>query len=311
MSLEILALFMFGALLLALAVGHPLAFSLGGVAFYFGLIGWGGNWWAVLTMFVNKTYGGMDNFVLVAVPLFIFMAQLMDAAGIAEKLYHTLHVLMGPIRGGLAVATIMVCVIFAASCGIVGATEVAVGVLAAPALVRRHYNISLTAGTICAGGTLGIIIPPSVMLVVYGSMKGMSVGKLFAAAFFPGLLLAVLYIFFILIICAIFPAMGPPLPKEERIYNWHQKFVMAITSLVPPVTLILIVLGSIVLGIATPTEASGMGCLGGFLLALIYRKLTWKVIKDAAYATLQTTSMILIIYIGGCCFSSLFRAGRR
>jgi len=306
MSLEILALFMFGALLLALAVGHPLAFSLGGVAFYFGLIGWGGNWWAVLTMFVNKTYGGMDNFVLVAVPLFIFMAQLMDAAGIAEKLYHTLHVLMGPIRGGLAVATIMVCVIFAASCGIVGATEVAVGVLAAPALVRRHYNISLTAGTICAGGTLGIIIPPSVMLVVYGSMKGMSVGKLFAAAFFPGLLLAVLYIFFILISCAIFPAMGPPLPKEERIYNWHQKFVMAITSLVPPVTLILIVLGSIVLGIATPTEASGMGCLGGFLLALIYRKLTWKVIKDAAYATLQTTSMILILYIGGSCFSAVF-----
>ena len=257
-------------------------------------------------MFVNKTYGGMDNFVLVAVPLFIFMAQLMDAAGIAEKLYHTLHVLMGPIRGGLAVATIMVCVIFAASCGIVGATEVAVGVLAAPALVRRHYNISLTAGTICAGGTLGIIIPPSVMLVVYGSMKGMSVGKLFAAAFFPGLLLAVLYIFFILISCAIFPAMGPPLPKEERIYNWHQKFVMAITSLVPPVTLILIVLGSIVLGIATPTEASGMGCLGGFLLALIYRKLTWKVIKDAAYATLQTTSMILILYIGGSCFSAVF-----
>ena len=306
MSLEILAFLMFGALVLALAVGHPLAFSLGGVAFFFGLIGWGGNWWALVGMFTSKTYGGMDNFVLVAVPLFIFMAQMMDAAGIAEKLYHTLHVLMGPIRGGLAVATIMVCVMFAASCGIVGATEVAIGLLAAPALMKRHYNISLTAGTICAGGTLGIIIPPSIMLVVYGSMKGMSVGKLFAAAFFPGLLLAALYIVYILTSCAIFPAMGPPLPKEERTYTWRQKIVMAMTSLVPPLALILIVLGSIIFGIATPTEASGMGCMGSSFLALIYRKLTWKVAKDAVYATLQTTSMILIIYIGGCCFSAVF-----
>ena len=306
MSPEILAFLMFGALMLCLFVGHPLAFSLGGVALFFGLIGWGGNWWAVVGMFCSKTYGGMDNFVLVAVPLFIFMAQMMDASGIAEKLYHTLHVLMGPIRGGLGVATVMVCVIFASSCGIVGATEVAVGLLAAPALMKRGYSISLTAGTICAGGTLGIIIPPSVMLVVYGSMKGMSVGKLFAAAFFPGLLLAVLYILYILISCTIFPKMGPPLPKEERTHTWRQKMWMAITSLLPPLLLIVVVLGSIVMGIATPTEASGMGCLGAFLLALIYRKLTWKMIKDATYATIQTTSMVLILYIGGLCFSSVF-----
>jgi tripartite ATP-independent transporter DctM subunit len=257
-------------------------------------------------MFINKTYGGMDNFVLVAVPLFILMAQIIESTGVAEKLYQTLHVLMGPIRGGLALATIMVCVIFAASCGIVGATEVAVGVLAVPALLKRNYSIELTAGTICAGGTLGIIIPPSVMLVVYGSMKGMSVGKLFAAAFFPGLLLAVLYMAYILIRCGINPNFGPPLPREERIYNLGQKLRMAIISVVPPLVLIFVVLGSIVLGIATPTEASGMGCLGAFLLALLYRRLNWKVIRDATYATLRMTSMILTLYIGGNCFSSVF-----
>jgi tripartite ATP-independent transporter DctM subunit len=303
---ETLALIMFGMLFITLFLGHPLAFSLGAVALFFGLIGWGGSVDVVLALFANKTYGVMDEYVLVAVPLFIFMAQMLDASGVAEKLFHTMHVLWGPVRGGLGIAVIMVCTIFAASTGVVGATEVAIGLLAAPALLKRHYHIPLTAGCICAGGTLGIIIPPSIMLVVYGGLVGMSVGKLFAAAFFPGLLLSVLYMVYIAVRCGIQPELGPPLPKEERTYSVGQIFWMVLTSLVPPLFLIGMVLGSIVAGIATTTEAAGLGAIGAIFLAAGYGKLTWFAIEDAAVATLKVTSMVLILFLGGNAFQSVF-----
>jgi len=244
-------------LFVTLFLGHPLAFSLGALAVIFGLIGWGGSPDVVFGLFANKTFGVTQNYVLVAVPLFIFMAQMLDASGIAEKLFHTMHVILGPIRGGLALAVIIVCTVFAASSGVVGATEVAIGLLAVPALMKRKYDLPLIAGSICAGGTLGIIIPPSIMLVVYGSLVGMSVGQLFAAAMFPGLLLSSLYIIYIVIRCGINPKLGPPLPKEERIYTFGQKVKMIVSSLIPPGTLILLVLGSIVAGIAAkPLEAA-------------------------------------------------------
>jgi tripartite ATP-independent transporter DctM subunit len=248
----------------------------------------------------------MEEYVLVAVPLFIFMAQMLDASGVAEKLFHTMHVLWGPVRGGLGIAVIMVCAIFAASTGVVGATEVAIGLLAAPALMKRNYHIPLTAGCICAGGTLGIIIPPSIMLVVYGGLVGMSVGKLFAAAFFPGLLLATLYMLYIGIRCGLNPSLGPPLPPEERTYGASQILTMVLTSLVPPIFLIAMVLGSIVAGVATTTEAAGLGALGSMVLALGYRKLTWYAVQDAATATLKVTSMVLILFLGGNAFQSIF-----
>ncbi len=303
---ETLALIMFGTLFFTLFLGHPLAFSLGAVATFFGLIGWGGSVDVVLALFANKTYGVMEEYVLVAVPLFIFMAQMLDASGVAEKLFHTMHVLWGPVRGGLGIAVIMVCAIFAASTGVVGATEVAIGLLAAPALLKRNYNIPLTAGCICAGGTLGIIIPPSIMLVVYGGLVGMSVGKLFAAAFFPGLLLAFMYMVYIAVRCGIQPELGPPLPKEERTYTAGQILWMVLTSLVPPLFLIGMVLGSIVAGVATTTEAAGLGASGSIILAAGYRKLNWFAIEDAAIATLKVTSMVLILFLGGNAFQSIF-----
>jgi len=306
MSPDTLALVMFGTLFVTLFLGHPLAFSLGALAVVFGLIGWGGSPDVVFGLFANKTFGVMGNYVLVAVPLFIFMAQMLDASGIAEKLFHTMHVILGPIRGGLALAVIIVCTVFAASSGVVGATEVAIGLLAVPALMKRGYNLPLIAGSICAGGTLGIIIPPSIMLVVYGSLVGMSVGQLFAAAMFPGLLLSSLYILYILIRCGFNPKLGPPLPKEERVYTFFQKTKMIISSLVPPGTLIILVLGSIVTGVATPTEAAGIGSLGAIILALGYGKLTWKSIKEASVSTLTTTSMVMTLFLGGNAFQSIF-----
>ncbi|KIX14206.1 TRAP transporter large permease [Dethiosulfatarculus sandiegensis] len=306
MEPETLALLMFGTLLITLFLGHPLAFSLGILATVFGLIGTGGEIDLLFAMFASKTYGVMEEYVLVAVPLFIFMAQMLDASGIAEKLFKTMHIILGPIRGGLALAVILVCTIFAASAGVVGATEVAVGLLAVPALLRRGYDIPLTAGSICAGGTLGIIIPPSIMLVVYGSLAQVSVGHLFTSAMFPGLLLAGLYMTYITIRCAIKPEMGPPLPKEERIYSLTDKLKMILVSLVPPLALIVMVMGSIIAAVATPTEAAGIGCLGAFLLAIIYRKLTWGAVKDAAIATLKTNSMVMTLFLGGNAFQSIF-----
>ncbi len=306
MSPETLALVMFGTLFITLFLGHPLAFSLGVLALVFGVVGWGGSVDAVLTLFANKTYGVMDEYVLVAVPLFIFMAQILDSSGVAEKLFHTMHIVLGPIRGGLGLAVILVCTVFAASAGVVGATEVAVGVLAVPALLKRGYNIPLTAGAICAGGTLGIIIPPSIMLVVYGSLVGLSVGQLYAAAMVPGLLLAALYLIYIGVRCALRPDDGPPLPKEERVYSAGQQIRMVFTSLVPIISLVFVVLGSIVLAIATPTEAAGLGCVGAFILAIRSRKLTWAAVIEAATSTLKTTCMVMTLFLGGNAFQSVF-----
>lgn len=306
LSPEAVAIGMFGTLFVVLFLGHPLAFSLGAVALLFGLIGWGGSPEILLGMFANKTYGVMDEYVLVAVPLFIFMAQMLDASGVAEKLFHTMHVLWGPVRGGLGIAVIMVCTVFAASTGVVGATEVAIGLLAAPNLVRRGYDIPLTAGCICAGGTLGILIPPSIMLVVYGGLTSISVGKLFAAAFLPGFLLSSLYMIYVAVRCGLNPELGPPLPKEERAFTALQKLGMVSTSLVPPLFLIAMVLGSIVTGVATTTEAAGLGALGATILAIGYRKLSWNVVVEAAEATLKITCMVMILFLGGNAFQSVF-----
>ncbi len=306
MSPETVAYAMFGTLFVVLFLGHPLAFSLGAVALFFGVWGWGGSPDVVFSMFVNKTYGVMEEYVLVAVPLFIFMAQMLDTAGIAERLFRTMHILWGPVRGGLGIAVIMVCTVFAASTGVVGATEVAIGLIAAPNLLKRGYDIPLSAGCICAGGTLGILIPPSIMLVVYGGLTNLSVGKMFAAAYMPGFFLASLYLIYVAIRCGINPKMGPPLPKEERIYTIAQKLSMAFTTLVPPVILIALVLGSILLGWATTTEAAGIGAVGATVLAIAYGKFNWHSLVDASIATLKITSMVMTLFLGGNAFQSVF-----
>ncbi len=306
-SPETLTVLMFVALFVALFLGHPLAFSLGAIAVLFGYLGWGGNWEALFYLFANKTWGIMTNYVLVAIPLFIFMAQMLNYSGVAERLYHSLHILMGPTRGGLALATIVVCTIFAASTGIIGASVVAMGLLAAPSMIQKGYKPELTAGVICAGGTLGILIPPSIMLVVYGGLVGLSVGKLFVGAIFPGLILSGLYMIYVAVLCWFKPEWGPPLPKEERDrYSSSEKWKMAAFSLFPPIALIFVVLGSIMAGVATPTEAAGMGALGSMLLALAYKNLNYGTLKEASLATLKTTCMVMVLFIGGNCFSSVF-----
>jgi tripartite ATP-independent transporter DctM subunit len=304
MSPEALAITMFFTLFAALLLGHPLAFSLGMLAVIFGVIGWGGSIDAVLALLANRAYGVMEEYVLVAVPLFIFMAQILDSTGIAERLFETMHIVMGPIRGGLGLAVIIACTIFAATAGVVGATEVSVGLLAIPALMRVRYNIPLIAGCICAGGTLGILIPPSIMLVVYGSLTQISVGWLYAAAFGPGFLLSLLYILYIAVICFIKPEFGPPETDARR--SAAEKISMFGKSIVPPVVLVIVVLGSIVGGIATPTEAAGMGCVGAVVLAIFYRKFSYKALKDAAWSTTLTTSMIMTLFLGGNAFQAIF-----
>jgi tripartite ATP-independent transporter DctM subunit len=304
MTPETLALTMFFLLFLALLLGHPLAFSLGALAVVFGVIGWGGSIDAVLALLANRAYGVMEEYVLVAVPLFIFMAQILDTTGIAERLFETMHIVMGRIRGGLGIAVIIACTIFAATAGVVGATEVSVGLLAIPALMRVKYNIPLIAGCICAGGTLGILIPPSIMLVVYGSLTQLSVGWLYAAAFGPGFLLSGLYILYIAVLCGIKPEYGPP--ETESKHTPAEKLRMFCYSIVPALVLVIVVLGSIVGAVATPTEAAGMGCVGAVVMAVFYRKFTWKALREACWSTTLTTSMIMTLFLGGNAFQAIF-----
>ena len=310
MQPEYIAILMFAALFLGIFSGHPLAFVLGGVGvlfqFIFSTLVDGMAVSASMGLFATTTWRVMNDFVLMAVPLFIFMAQLLNASGVAEGLFDAVHMVLGPVRGGLGLAVILVCTVFAASAGVVGATEVAVGMMAIPALLKRKYDIPLTAGAICAGGTLGIIIPPSIMLVFYASLANLSAGQLFVAAFTPGLLLALTYMLYIVVRCGLKPELGPPMPKEERNHSASEILLTLAKNLLPPVFLVLMVLGSIIAGVATPTEAAGLGCLGSFLLAVFYKKVNLKLIKTAALDTLKTTAMIYCLAIGGACFQSTF-----
>jgi tripartite ATP-independent transporter DctM subunit len=310
MSVELLTVGMFGFLILTIISGHPLAYCLAGTATLFGLIENGGNIPALFDLFANNTWGLMNNYVLVAIPLFIMMAQLLDRSKVAEQLFEALYIVLGGIKGGLGLAVVAVCTVFAATTGIIGASVVAMGLLATPALLNRGYQKELTAGIICAAGTLGILIPPSIMMVVYGGLTGLketSVGNLFAAAILPGILLSGLYFIYIFISCSLKPELGPPIGRDEAAgYSAGQKWAMTLKSLVPPLALILVVMGTILAGVATPTEAAGLGALGAAGLALANGKLNWAVVRDSSYATLRTTSMVMMLFVGGKLFSSVF-----
>jgi tripartite ATP-independent transporter DctM subunit len=309
MTPEIMTLLMFGTLIAAIALGHPLAITLTAVAGLFGLIEYGGNVPALLDLITNNNWGIFLNYTLVAVPLFIFMAQVLDRSQVSEGLFDALYVVLGGLRGGLGLAVVVVATVLAATTGIVGASVVAMGLMATPVLQRRGYDRALTSGIICASGTLGILIPPSIMLVVYGALTGMketSVGNLYAAAFLPGLVLSGLYLLYVATRCAINPKLGPAIPLEERTATFAQKVKMTTLNLVPPVALILTVMGTILAGVATPTEAAALGCVGALILAVFYRKLTWEVITHASVATARTTAMIMALFIGGKAFSTVF-----
>lgn len=302
---DYLSLFMFPALLFALFLGFPVAFSMMGVAFIFGLMVFGDS---VIFQFVQKVNDVASNFVLAAVPLFVFMGAMLERSGIAEQLFEAVHLWTRRLPGGLALGTIIMCVIFAASTGVIGATETVVGLLAIPVMMKYAYDKGLISGTICAGGSLGTIIPPSVVVVVMGPVADVSVGDLFVGMFFPGLLMAALYLVYILVRCTLDPKAGPRLPRQADEPRFVQKVRITVVALVPPLSMIFAVLGSIVFGWAAPTEAAGIGALGAVLLTLLYRSFTLGVLQQALIRTLKVTCMIMVILLGGSMFAGVFVA---
>ncbi len=306
MSPEHLAVIMFIGVLIAVMVGIPLYLALGGLGLLFGIIGG----WSpmVYDQFISRIYGVVASDVLAAVPLFVFMGSLLSKSGSAERLFNASYYLLGGLRGGLALVTVGLCTLFAATAGVVGATETAVGIMALPAMLRRKYNIPLACGTICAGGTLGILIPPSVMLLLYGPTAGLSVAKLFIGAIGPGLLLSGLYILYVIVICLIKPDYGPPMPKEERNIPLSKVIYELAINMVPPLFLIFAVLGTILIGIASPTEAAAMGAFGAVLVAIAYKNFNMAVLYDSAMQTLRISTMVLFVTVGAMMFTGVFMA---
>ena len=302
---EYLALAMFPALLLALFLGFHVAFSMMGVALVFGYLTFDS---AVIFQFAQKIDAVGSNFVLAAVPLFIFMGAMLERSGIAEQLFEAVHLWTRRLPGGLAVGTVVMCVIFAASSGVIGATETVVGLLAIPVMMRYAYDKGLISGTICAGGSLGTIIPPSVVVVVLGPVADVSVGDLFVGMVFPGLLMAGLYIAYILVRCTLDPKAGPRLPPSDDEPSLAERIRITLVALAPPVAMITAVLGSIMFGLAAPTEAAGLGALGSMILAIFYRQFSLAVLNEAVLKTLKVTCMIFLILLGGNMFAGVFVA---
>ncbi|MDD5475431.1 MAG: TRAP transporter large permease subunit [Syntrophales bacterium] len=300
----IIASLMFGGLLLGLFLGHPLAFVFGGLAVIFGFLAWGP---ASFSLFAFRIMGLTDNFIMVAIPMFILMANLLNHSGVAEKLFDSMRYLMGPLRGGLALSVIIVCTLFAACTGVIAASIVSMGLLALPVMLKYNYDKELACGTICAGGSLGILIPPSIMLIIMADMTGLSVGRLFIGSLVPGLLLAFLYILYILIISGFKPELGPPITKEElEQVTTNQIIRMVLVSALPPVILIAGVLGSIFTGIATPTEASAVGAFLALIMTIAYGRFSWKMLEDVTLSTAKTCAMVIMILVGATCFTGVF-----
>lgn len=303
-SPQLLSGLMLTLLMVLIMFGHPIAFVFGGLAVIFGYLMRGP---AVFFLFTSQIMGTMDSWLLVAITMFIFMANLLVESGIADGLFESLRYLMGPVNGGVAVAVISVCTILAACTGVVGASVVSVGLVAMPVMLKYGYDKGLAAGAICAGGTLGILIPPSIMMVALADLTGLSAGKLLVGGILPGLILAVLFISYIIIICYFKPHMGPALSVEERAaVSKKAMWIEAIKSMIPPGVLVLGVLGIIFSGTATPTEASAVGAFMAFLLTLIYRRFSWQMLKRALAGTAKSTCMVMIIVVATNCYTAVF-----
>ena len=260
----------------------------------------------VFHLMVSQTFGFMQEEILAAVPLFIFMGYITEQAELMERLFKAFRYLLAPLKGSLYLGVILTATVFAMATGIVGAAVTVLGIMAAPIMIKCGYSPRLSAGAITAGGTLGILIPPSVMLIVMGPVLGVSVAKLYAAAFGPGFLLASLYVAYLLIRSYLNPALGPPLPMEERLASNKEKLMEFLKGMVPLGVLIAGTLGTILGGLATPTEAASMGSVGALVLALAYRKLTWEKFRQAAIGTLQTTSMVIFLGVASNVFGAVF-----
>jgi tripartite ATP-independent transporter DctM subunit len=302
-SALLLTVILFGCLFLYLALGLPLAFVLGGVGMIGCLILWGPSGFMIAS---SQGYAAMGKFTLVSIPLFVLMAMLLERSGVAEDLYVMMHNWMGPLAGGLAIGTVIICTIFAAMAGISGAATVSMGIIALPQMLKRNYNKKLAMGSISAGGALGILIPPSVIFILYGVLTGVSIGGMFMGGVLPGLVLSGLFIFYIGIRCWKNPSLGPSVPVEERV-GLKEK-IASLKAVAFPAVIIILVLGGIYLGVCTPSEAAALGVLGAIASAAFYRKLTWELIKESVFRTARLTGMIIWILIGAYCFTAIYQA---
>jgi tripartite ATP-independent transporter DctM subunit len=303
MSPEWLGIVLLAALIGGIFVGFPIAFTLIILALVFGYIGFGA---IVFDLMVFQTLGMMKEETLAAVPLFIFMGHILEQAGLMERLFKSFQFILAPVRGSLYLGVLLTATIFATATGIIGASVTVMGLMAAPTMIRAGYDTRLSAGAIAAGGTLGILIPPSVMLVVMGPVLGVSVIQLFAAAIVPGVMLSGLYISYAMIRSLINPRLGPPLPVEERATSWRQIVVEFIGGIVPLGAIIFAALGSIIFGLATPTEAAAMGAFGATVLTAAYGRLNLGTVQRACYQTLQTSSMVLFLAVASNVYGAVF-----
>ncbi len=294
---------MFVAALLMLLIGFPVAFIFGGVALIFGVFAEGPDMFAFMPFRIQSI---MENVVLMAVPLFIFMGIVLQKTRLAEQLLESMAKLFGGIRGGLAISTVLVGALLAASTGVVGASVVAMGLISLPVMMKYNYDKSLACGTICASGTLGQIIPPSIILIILGDVLGIPVGDLFQAAVGPGFILIGIYIIYILVYSWLKPEVAPALPMDDDAGSRKEQYIIALKAIIPPLTLILVVLGSIFAGVATPTESSALGGIGALVLAFIYNQFSWKMVFASAQETVKITSMVFAILLGATAFSMAF-----
>jgi tripartite ATP-independent transporter DctM subunit len=298
-----LAIVMMGLFIALIFLGFPIAFTLLALAVFFGFYAMD---FRIFNLIVTNTFDIMANDVLVAVPLFLFMGYVVERSNILDRLFQSIQIAARNVPASLAVASLITCAMFATATGIVGAVVTLMGLLAFPAMLKAGYDTKLSAGVICAGGTLGILIPPSIMLIVYGAAAGVSVVKLYAAAMFPGFLLAGLYVLYVIGRAVLNPKLAPKLPRDQTdVPLSHVLFALA-TSFLPLAVLIMSVLGAILFGLATPTEAAAVGALGALVLAAIYRALTWDRLREAVFLTARTSAMVCFLFIGSWNFASVF-----
>lgn len=302
---EFLPLIMFAVVFAMLLLGFPVAFTIGGVAMAFGLYGFGPKFFNLLPL---RIWGTMESFSLMAVPLFIYMGVMLEKSGLAEELLEAMALVFGRIKGGLAISVIFVGALMGASTGIVGATVVTMGLLSVPTMLRNRYNKCLTTGTVAASGTLGQIIPPSIVLVLLGEIMNISVGDLFIAAIIPGLILVSLYMLYILIIAQIKPEWAPPIDQEILdAMTLKELLEKVFKALIPPLALMMAVLGSIFAGVASPTEAASVGAVGATLLTVMHRRFNYQILKDVMNTTTKLTCMVFIILVGATTLGLVFR----
>jgi tripartite ATP-independent transporter DctM subunit len=298
-----LGVVMLAVFIIVILLGFPIAFTLVALSVIFGYFAVGDS---IFPLFVQRAYGVMSNDVLIAVPLFLFMGYVIERANVLGRLFDSIQLAARNLPGSLAVATLITCAMFATATGIVGAVVTLMGLLAFPAMLRAGYDKSLAAGVICAGGTLGILIPPSIMLILYGAMSGTSIVRLYAAALIPGFLLAGLYIVYVIGRAIIQPSVAPRPPRSAEHVPFYEVAWKLLTSFLPLFVLIASVLGAILFGLATPHEAAGIGAAGAIILGLAYRGLKWDGFKESVYLTIRASAMVCWLFVGSWIFASVF-----